>query len=147
MRATHEILTSGHQNDWFTGFQAFESIHSRIQKNLSQPVKQRKTELIKIGRVIPGNLNQLKNHLSQLLDYYHNEKEKLNKSPIYLWFLIEKANYIFRQFNLAINLPEENVAVIKNLNFNKLFTPEQLKQLGKENIEKWKQFTLQKLRQ
>jgi hypothetical protein len=146
-KATHEILNSGHQNDWFTGFQAFESILSRIQKIPAQPVKQKRTDLIKIGRVIPGNLNQLRKHLIILLDYYYNQKENLNKSPIYLWFLIEKANYIFKQFNQAIDLPDENVSTIKNLNFNELFTLEQFEQLGKENIEKWKQFTLQKLKQ
>jgi len=146
-RATHDILTSGHQNDWFMGFQAFESILGRIHKIPAQPVKTKRAELIKIGRVIPGNLNELKKHLSQLLNLYHEQKENLNKSPIYLWFLIEKANYVFRHYNQAINLPEETISSIKNLQFSELFTPEQFKQLGKENIEKWKLFTLQKLRQ
>jgi hypothetical protein len=146
-KALHDILTSGHQNDWFSGFLAFESILNRIQNIPAQPVKSKRTELIKIGRVIPGNLNELRKHLSQLLNLYQEKKEDFNKSPIYLWFLIEKANYVFRQYNQAINLPDEYISSIKNIQFIELFTPEQMKQVGKENIEKWRQYTLQKLRQ
>ena len=146
-RATHDILTSGHQNDWFTGFQAFESILNRIHKIPNQPVKQKRMQLIQIGRVIPGNLNELRKHLSQLLHLYQQKKEEFNKSPIYLWFLIEKANYVFRQYNLAIQISDETITAIKNIPFMELFTPEQIKQLGKDNIERWRQYTLQKLKQ
>ncbi len=146
-RATHEILTSGHQNDWFTGFQAFESILSRIHKTTHQPVKQKRMQLIQIGRVIPGSLNELRKHLLQLQHLLQEKKEEFNKSPIYLWFLIEKANFVFRQYNQAIQIAYEYIASIKNIPFMELFTQEQIKQLGKENIEKWRQYTLQKLRQ
>jgi hypothetical protein len=145
--ATYQILTSGHQSDWFSGFQGFESILCRIRKTEKEPMRKRRLELIRIGRVVPGNLTELQSHVSQLRDYYQQQSEQLVHSPVYLWFLIEKANHVFRNFNNAIDSDDEKIKPIPNISFESLFTSEQLGKMNQEQIEKWKKYTLQKLRQ
>lgn len=113
---TRTILLGEGQNAWFSSFYAFESISSRIKAAAAFPYKfDRIKELRKIGRVLPGSLTELKKHLLNLKELYETRKEEFKKSPVYLWFLIEKANAVFRYFNAVIGLPEEQVRPIPNV--------------------------------
>jgi len=143
---TRKILLSSDQNAWFTSFHAFESIINRINQYREFYAKDKLAELKRIGRILPGSLTELRNHLDNLKTLFLENRENFAKSPIYLWFLIEKANYVFLYFNKEINLPIENIAKIKNIKFESLFTKKEIESIGIENIEKWKSYLINKLK-
>lgn len=139
------------QNAWFSSFLAFESIINRIDKSNDKSIfptkKEKDAELKKIGRVLPGSLSELKVHLELLVESFKNEREDFAKSPIYLWFLIEKANYVFNYFNNEIKLEKECIKLIKNLKFNELFNDKEIDEIGIENLEKWKKYIKDKMKE
>lgn len=143
---TRKILMSDDQNPWFTSFHAFECIINRIDKTNSFYKKEKIAELKKIGRVLPGSLSELRGHLILLKEAYETDKNKFLKSPIYLWFLIEKANHLFRFFNQQILNSEEYIKPIKNLKFEKLLTSKQKSDIGEQSLIKWEEFIKSKLR-
>jgi len=84
--------------------------------------------------------------LVTLLNTFKDDKANFIKSPIYLWFLIEKANYVFIYFNKEISISNEFVKPIKNLKFNELLSEQEISSIGKENLEKWKNYITVKLK-
>jgi hypothetical protein len=143
---TRQILLSEDQNAWFTSFNAFEKMINRIQATSALTKKDRLVELKRIGRVLPGSLSELKTHLESLLSHYRTSKESFKKSPIYLWFLIEKTNQIFLLFNEQVEVSSEHIKKIKNLNLNEILSPEQLNEIGEVNIQKWMNYVATKLK-
>ena len=143
---TRQILLSEDQNAWFTSFNAFEKMINRIQATSALTKKDRLVELKRIGRVLPGSLSELKTHLESLLSHYRTSKESFKKSPIYLWFLIEKANQIFLLFNEQVEVSSEHIKKIKNLNLKEILSPEQLNENGEVNIQKWMNYVSTKLK-
>ena len=141
---------SSDQNAWFTSFHAFECIVNRINKTNDKsffPYKKEKdAELKRIGRVLPGSLSELRIHLDGLLNTYKEEPSNFLKSPIYLWFLIEKANYVFNYFNLEINNDSESIKQIKNMKFKELLSDQEIQKIGEDNLEKWKNYIITKLK-
>ena len=137
---TKAILTGNDQNAWFTSFHAFECITVRIKET------QNENELKRIGRVLPGSLSELKLHLKELIKMYNSDRSNFIKSPIYLWFLIEKANEVFSFFNIKITDKTEKIERIKNLNFEDAVQINLLKDIEKEGIEKWKKYILKKIK-
>ncbi len=110
-------------------------------------MRKRRIELRRIGWSITGSLSELHSHVLQLREYYQQQSERLVHSPVYLWFLIEKSNHVFRNFNNAIDSDDEKIKPIPNISFESLFTSDQLGKMNQEQIEQWKKYTLQKLRQ
>ena len=143
---TRKILLSNDQNAWFTSFHAFESILNRINQTRQFYAKEKLAELKKIGRVLPGSLSELRIHLENLKNTYLVDRKNFAKSPIYLWFLIEKANFVFTYFNNEINAPAESIKRIKNLNFESLFSKKEYDEIGKEGLEKWRNYVVNKLK-
>lgn len=145
---TRKILYSNDQNAWFTSFHAFECIIKRIDKAFInyKYKKEQIAELKRIGRVLPGSLSELRKHLCELKVSLEKDKSNFIKSPIYLWFLIEKANTVFKYFNDKICLQEEYIERIKNLSLNQLLTKQQLDELGEAKLIKWIGYIRTKLR-
>lgn len=143
---TRKILMSTDQNALFTSFHAFESMVSRIRSTRELYAKDRLAELKRIGRVLPGSLAELRNHLEGLQLLFRNNKAEFRKSPVYLWFLIEKANHVFRFFNENINTPEEYIKKLKNLKFSEVLTKEQLDSIGPDKLDKWMSYVGAKLK-
>lgn len=143
---TRKILLSTDQNAWFTSFQAFESMVNRIQSTTQLPVKQRVVELKRIGRVLPGSLVELKNHLEELQKVYLTDPHSFKKSPIYLWFLIEKANQVILFYNNLMNLPSEQIKRIKNLKIVEMLSTADLNKIGVDKLEKWTNYVTTKLK-
>lgn len=137
---TKAILQGNDQNSWFTSFHAFECIASRIKSTTNE------SELKRIGRVLPGSLNELKLHLEKLLELYTADKNNFKKSPIYLWFLIEKANEVFAFFNSKMPSENERIPAISNLQFQDVVNMDRLIGSEKQGIEKWKQYILEKIK-
>jgi hypothetical protein len=106
----------------------------------------RRIELKRIGRVLPGSLNELKIHLEKLLELYKTDKTNFKKSPIYLWFLIEKANFVFGYFNELIILFDEQISPIRNLKFEEVIDQSKLNKLELEGLDKWKRFILTQIK-
>lgn len=143
---TKRILFSADQNAWFTSFQAFESMIERIKVTAAMPARDRKLEWKRIGRVLPGSLSELRKHLVELLDLYQQEPTSFKKSPIYLWFLIEKSNQVFHYFNSLSNSEDEAIIPIKNLNWEQLLSADHIRQIGAAELKRWVQFISQKLK-
>ena len=143
---TKAILYGNDQNSWFTSFHAFECILNRINSTKFLYAEDRKIELKRIGRVLPGSLNELKIHLEKLIELYKSDKTNFKKSPIYLWFLIEKANFVFGYFNEKIVLPDEQIAPIRNLKFEDVIDKSKLSNFELEGLDKWKKFILTQIR-
>lgn len=143
---TRKILSGNDQNAWFTSFHAFECIINRINHTRTLYAVERKIELKRIGRVLPGSLSELRNHLENLMNVFREDKPQFLKSPIYLWFLIEKANYVFTCFNEEIKLQSECIRPLKNLKFSEILKEEEIKSIGKDNLEKWKNYIIKKMK-
>jgi len=145
---TRKILLSSDQNAWFTSFHAFECIKKRIDQAMInfKHKKEQLAELKRIGRVLPGSLSELRKHLCELKTRFETNKDNFTKSPIYLWFLIEKANYVFKYFNDQIGINEEFIERIKNIPVDGLLTKEQINEFGKDRLLKWMEFIKTKLR-
>lgn len=141
-----KILLSSDQNPWFTSFQAFESMINRIERTLDLPLKQRRSELVRIGRVLPGSLAELKKHLELLIEKYKTDPATFTKSPIYLWFLIEKANQVFNFFNEQVTFNQEHIKKINNLRWEEVLSTEQIHDIGEDKLNKWVRYTMSKLR-
>ncbi len=139
---TKAILYGNDQNSWFTSFHAFECIINRINSTKSLYAEDRRIELKRIGRVLPGSLNELKIHLEKLLELYKSDKSNFKKSPVYLWFLIEKANFVFGYFNELIVILDEQISLINNLKFEEVIDQSKLSKLELEGLDKWKRFIL-----
>lgn len=144
---TKKNLFGDEQNAWFTSFHAFECILKRINRSREFYVKEKKVELKRIGRILPGSLSELRTHLEFLLKTYQEDKCNFikRKSPIYLWFLVEKANYVFKYFNEEINIEREKIKKLKNIEFENLLLHAEAEKIGKENLEKWKNYIISKL--
>jgi len=143
---TKAILYGNDQNSWFTSFHAFECIINRINGTKLLYAKDRRLELKRIGRVLPGSLKELRIHLEKLIELYKNDKSNFKKSPIYLWFLVEKANFVFGYFNELIVLVDEQISPIKNLKFEEVIDPSKLNKLEIDGLGKWKRFILTQIR-
>jgi hypothetical protein len=118
----------------------------RIKVTAAMPARDRKLEWKRIGRVLPGSLSELRKHLVELLDLYQQEPSSFKKSPIYLWFLIEKSNQVFHYFNSLSNSEDEAIIPIKNLNWEQLLSADQIRQIGAAELKRWMQFISQKLK-
>lgn len=143
---TRSILMARDQNAWFTSFHAFECIINRINKTDNLYARDKVTELKKIGRILPGSLSELKEHLEKLMDLYRTDKMNFVKSPIYLWFLIEKANHVLSLYNSKITLQDERISTIKNLKLNEVIEEKEMEKFGIEKVEKWKNYISSKLK-
>lgn len=143
---TKAILYGNDQNSWFTSFHAFESILNRINSTKSLSAQDRKKELKRIGRVLPGSLNELKIHLEKLMELYKTDKTNFKKSPIYLWFLIEKANFLFGYFNKLVVFGDEQISPIKNLKFEEVIDQSKLIKQEIKGLDKWKRYILTQIR-
>ena len=143
---TKKILLSTDQNAWFTSFQAFESIIDRIRNTTVMPARERKLEWKRIGRVLPGSLAELRKHLVELLELYQQEPSSFKKSPIYLWFLIEKSNQVFQYFNEQSNSAEESITSIKNISWEEILSADDIKKIGPVQLRKWILYIHQKLK-
>ncbi|MFN5620975.1 MAG: hypothetical protein ACK478_06725, partial [Flavobacteriales bacterium] len=98
---TIDLQTHNYQG-WFNTFYALEC----LKKSISEARKsdERDARLRKIGRVVPGNISEIKKHLM-------NEQLKVTTSfsenGIYLWFIISKFNTIIDYYNRSIKIEDE----------------------------------------
>lgn len=144
---TKAILSSESRNTWFTAFFAFDQIAYRIlqvKKNLKTK-NERQQAFILLGRTLPGNLNELRGHLQTLLDLFHTEREQFRKSPVYLWFLVEKANAVFDLFNTESQLDEERIPALRNLSLESLLPEATASEEAAASLKKWKRLVTTKL--
>lgn len=96
-----DIQTHNYQG-WFNTFYALECLKKRISE--ARKSDDRDVRLRKIGRVVPGNISEIKKHLV-------NEQEQIDRSfsenGIYLWFIVSKFNTIIDYYNRSIKLEDE----------------------------------------
>ena len=110
-----QILSGTGSNAWFMSFYAFECISNRISETqkITEP-SERKKNLIKIGRVLPGSITELSQHLKELSRVLKDDPSNFKKSPIYLWFLIEKTNVLIQKYNTLIQDENESLNQLEN---------------------------------
>jgi hypothetical protein len=136
---TRAIMQSSDQNAWFTSFHAFECILNRIHQCRQYRKLEKMDELKRIGRVLPGSLTELRTHLIELLRIYREERDRFMKSPVYLMFLIEKANHVFEVFNAEIEMESEFVDKIPKLSMEEALGTDLVGKIGPEKLEQWRQ--------
>ncbi len=142
---SQQILSGTGQNAWFTSFFAFECIANRINETIALSDKERNKQLKLIGRVLPGSLSELKGHLSSLSELYLQDPKNFAKSPIYLWFLIEKANQLISNFNSLIQIESEQIEYIENLPWDEILPKEVLSEIGTDKLNDWKDYLIKKM--
>ncbi|MFM7234316.1 MAG: hypothetical protein ACKOZM_06970, partial [Flavobacteriales bacterium] len=90
---TIDLQTHNYQG-WFNTFYALECLKKSISE--ARKSEERDVRLRKIGRVVPGNISEIKKHLM-------NEQLKVDTSfsenGIYLWFIVSKFNTIIDFYN------------------------------------------------
>jgi phosphatidylserine/phosphatidylglycerophosphate/cardiolipin synthase-like enzyme len=87
---------------WFNTFYALECIKKSITE--ARKNEDRVIRLRKIGRVIPGNILEIKKHLLVEQDQLGNT---FSENGIYLGFVISKFNAIIEYYNRAVKTEEE----------------------------------------
>jgi hypothetical protein len=92
---------------WFNAFYALECMKKRIDE--VKKGDDRTNKLRKIGRVMPGNINEIKKHLTQEQDHLGRS---FSENGIYLWFIISKFNAVIEYYNRAIKDPGEFIEPI-----------------------------------
>jgi len=142
---TIDVLTGHVQNNWFTGFHAFECILNRIDATRQRPTKERQQELKNIGRVLPGSLLELRKHLQGLLELYNERPDEFRKSPVYLWFLIEKANHVFGEFNALVSVEDEHISPLRNLRWDHIPGIYTGDAAADQQMTRWKNYLTAKL--
>jgi len=137
---TDAIFSTGLRNTWFAAFLAFDQIASRIvQVNKSgKSTEQKMLDYIRIGRVIPGNLTELRRHLQFVLDAYLSKEKDFRISKVYLWFLIEKANAVFKLFNDESKLNNEMLDAIDQGKLDSELL--KINSGNSKGVKKWKAF-------
>jgi len=147
---TKKILLNDDRNPWFTSFYAFEQMIDRIQNTNDRSVfrtkNDRMAELKRIGRILPGNLQELREHLDWLLSACRANSQQFKKSPVYLWFLIEKANIVFQFFNQQVEEKEECISKLNNLDIGQLLHQQLSPGTDHEKFLSWLQFIRKKLK-
>jgi hypothetical protein len=123
-------------------FYAFECISNRLNETLriETPIE-RKKQLKKIGRVLPGSLTELSQHLSDLLTALKTDPINFKKSPIYLWFLIEKTNVLLQKYNVLMQDENESLNLLENLSLDSFLSIE-----DPEIARQWKSYIHQLLK-
>jgi hypothetical protein len=137
-----QILSATGSNAWFMSFYAFECISNRLNETLriETPIE-RKKQLKKIGRVLPGSLTELSQHLSDLLTALKTDPINFKKSPIYLWFLIEKTNVLLQKYNELMQDENESLILLENLSLDAYLSIE-----DPEIARQWKSYIHQLLK-
>ncbi|MFM9006487.1 MAG: hypothetical protein ACKOSR_13465, partial [Flavobacteriales bacterium] len=92
---------------WFNSFYALEC----LKKSISEARKSddRDLRLRKIGRVVPGNISEIKKHL---INEQHQDGKPFSENGIYLWFVVSKFNTIIDYYNKSIQLDDEFIEPI-----------------------------------
>ncbi len=87
---------------WFNSFYALEC----LKKSITEAKKNddRDVRLRKIGRVIPGNITEIKKHL---LHEQEQVRKSFSENGIYLWFIVSKFNAVIDYYNRAVKAIEE----------------------------------------
>jgi hypothetical protein len=144
---TRAILSTNSRNTWFTAFFAYDQIAFRILsvKKSGDTKKERQQAYIRLGRTLPGNLTELKGHLQELLELFQNEPEQFKRSPVYLWFLIEKANAVFDLFNRESGIEEEFIEPLKNFILEQYVSTNNNGSDIAASMKKWNRFITNKL--
>jgi hypothetical protein len=143
---TQDILTGTNHNDWFHSFCAFQQIHKRIAQAREYNKRERLLELRRIGRVLPGSLNELREHLNKLTSQVSSNSDTFKERAVYLWFLIEKANMLFHYYNSSIENSHDKIKKIRNIDFKRLFSKEEAQNIRPEDMGKWQNYLTLKLR-
>lgn len=125
---------------WFNNLLGFASIRAKITEASSLGrLEDRKNELIRIGRLIPGSVAELRSKMIKRRDQYNSIDEAKKPSPVFLWFMIEETNHCIEVFNNQIKKQKENAEKIKkidNINisgfFNKMHS-----NYSKEQIDRY----------
>jgi hypothetical protein len=96
-----ELKTHNYQG-WFNSFYALEC----LKKSITEAKKNddRDVRLRKIGRVIPGNITEIKKHL---LHEQEQAGKSFSENGIYLWFIVSKFNAVIDYYNRAVKANEE----------------------------------------
>jgi hypothetical protein len=147
---TRKILINDERNPWFSSFYAFEQIVSRINqvndRSVFRTKHERISELKRIGRILPGNLLELREHLDLLFRAYNDDPHSFKKSPVYLWFLIEKANMAFQYFNRHLDDNTEHIKKLENLDIVQIIRLHTTSSTDTDKIKRWIQYMKSKLK-
>jgi hypothetical protein len=96
-----DLQTHNYQG-WFNTFYALECLKKSITE--AKKSEDREARLRKIGRVIPGNILEIKKHL---LHEQEQIGQSFSENGIYLWFIISKFNAGIEYYNRAIKNESE----------------------------------------
>jgi hypothetical protein len=88
---------------WFNNLQGFARIRNKIKQASEESTKEnRKIQLRRIGRIIPGSIAELKVKMEKRLAAYKEISVEKRTSPIFIWFMIEETNRCIDYFNINI---------------------------------------------
>ena len=80
---------------WFNMFLSLKQISIKLDEKRGS-----KKELSILGYSIPGSINELYEHVNELQKAYFEKKTEI--SWAYLWFLVNEANTVIKQFNMLV---------------------------------------------
>lgn len=114
---------------WFNNLHGFAKIRANIyeasSKSFHTKLEDRKNALVKIGRLIPGSLAELKAKMIKRKEQYAQLEESKRPSPVFLWFMIEETNHCITEFNKCIKdngIAGEKIRTIDNIELSPYLT-------------------------
>ena len=113
---------------WFNNLHGFARIRENIIEAASYSrAEERKHALLRIGRLVPGSIAELRAKMIKRKEQYLLIEEKKRPSPVFLWFMIEETNHCINKFNECVKMHsdfDEEIDRLKNLDL-KLFLAQQ----------------------
>lgn len=104
---------------WFNNLHGFARIRDKIIEASAQGRQDtRNSALIKIGRLTPGSLAELRAKMIKRIEQYTAIENATKPSPVFLWFMIEETNHCIAEFNKSIRengIADERIEVMKNI--------------------------------
>ena len=113
---------------WFNNLHGFARIRDNVKEAASHKrAEDRKFALLRIGRLIPGSIAELRAKMIKRKEQYDLIQEEKKPSLVFLWFMIEETNHCINKFNECVKMHkdfDEQIERIKNLDL-KLFLAQQ----------------------
>ena len=126
---------------WFNNLQGFARIRDNVKEAASHSrAEDRKHALLRIGRLIPGSIAELRSKMIKRKEQYLLIEETKKPSIVFLWFMIEETNHCINKFNECVKMHKdfsEEIERIKNLDLKLFLTQQHGHEFSNEQLQEY----------
>ncbi len=126
---------------WFNNLHGFARIRENINEAASYSrAEERKHALLRIGRLVPGSIAELRAKMIKRKEQYLLIEEKKKPSPVFLWFMIEETNHCINKFNECVKIHtdfDEEIEQIKNLDLKQFLGQQHGHEFNNDQLQEY----------